>query len=220
MKILTSPSSGSIAGTTYSHNRAGQYTRSRRAPVQGIGSPRRAQVKAAFSAASSAWSSLTATLQLAWGAFAAQNPYTDSLGQSIKLTGHQIFVAINTQLQNMGLAISSVVPLSTSVWQPVLTSLTAIHAGAVTLTMGGAGAVTDHLLIAMSPPQSGGVTFTNNFSQIGTCLGNLATAQVLTAAYTAQFGSLTVGQRVFYRLTPVNQYGVAGTPLKGFITVT
>jgi len=220
MKILTSPSSGSIAGTTYSHNRAGQYTRSRRTPVQGIGSPRRAAIKAAFSAASSAWASLTAALQLAWGAFAAQNPYTDSLGQSIKLTGHQMFVAINTQLQNMGLPISSVVPLATAVWGPVLTTLTAVHAGAVTLTMGGGGAVTDHLLIAMSPPQSGGVTFTNNFSQIGTALGNLATAQVLTAAYIGQFGSLTAGQRVFYRLTPVNQYGVGGTPLKGFITVT
>jgi hypothetical protein len=131
-----------------------------------------------------------------------------------------MFVAINTQLQNMGLPISSVVPLATAVWGPVLTTLTAVHAGAVTLTMGGGGAVTDHLLIAMSPPQSGGVTFTNNFSQIGTALGNLATAQVLTAAYIGQFGSLTAGQRVFYRLTPVNQYGVGGTPLKGFITVT
>jgi len=220
MKILTSPSSGSIAGTTYSHNRAGQYTRSRRTPVQGIGSPRRGIIKAAFGAASSAWSSMSAALQLAWGAFAAQCPYTDSLGQSIKLTGHQIFVAINTQLQNLGLPISTVVPLSTAVWQPVLTTLTAVHAGAITLTMGGGGAVTDHLLVAMSPPQSGGVTFTNNFSQLTTCLGNVATAQVITTQYVAQFGSVTAGQRLFYRLTPVNQYGVTGTPIKGFITVS
>ena len=101
MKILTAPSSGSIAGTTYSHNRAGQYTRNRRSPVQPVGTGRRGVIRAAFGAASSAWGALTPIVQANWTAYANGHPYTDSLGQSIKLTGHQMYVAVNTDAHQL-----------------------------------------------------------------------------------------------------------------------
>ena len=220
MKILSDPSSGSIAGVTHSHGRAGQYTRSRRTPVQPVGSGRRGVIRSAFGAASSAWAALTGAVQLAWGAYANGKPYTDALGQAIKLTGHQMYVAINTQLLNVGAAQSAVIPISDAVFAPVLTTFAAVHAGAITLTMSGSGAVTDHLCCAFSAPKSGGVAFCKTFTQLLVCLGNLATAQVITTAYVAQFGAVAVGQRIFYRLTPVNQYGVAGVPNIGYITVT
>ena len=220
MKFLGQPSSGSLAGTTYSHNRAGQYTRNRRMPVQPVGTGRRGIIRAAFGAASSAYAALTGTVQAAWAAYAQGKPYTDSLGQSIILTAHQMYVAINTQRINLGLAVSAVIPISDATIAPIFATFTAVHAGAITLTMAAGGVVTDYVLVALSPPQSGGRSFCKRFWQIATPLANVVTAQILTSAYTAQFGAVTVGQRIFYRLTPVNQYGVAGTPNEGYITVT
>jgi hypothetical protein len=220
MKILTSPSSGSIAGTTYSHNRAGQYTRNRRAPVQPVGTGRRGIIRSAFGAASSAWAALTPTVQNAWGAYANGHPYTDSLGQSIKLTGHQMYVAVNTQLLNVGLAQSSVIPVSDATIAPVVATFTAVHAGAITLTLAAGGIPADHVCIALSAPQSGGRSYCKTFWQQITCLANLVTAQILTTAYTAQFGAIAAGQRIFYKLTPVNAYGVTGVPNIGMIVVT
>jgi hypothetical protein len=220
MKFLGVPSSGSIAGTTSSHNRAGQYTRNRRMPVQPTGTGRRGAVKAAFGAASSAWSALTGAVQAAWASYAASHPYTDSLGQAITLTGHQMFVAINCNRQNCGLPISGTIPVSTSVFAATLTSLTAVSAGAITLTPGGAGAAGDFLLVALSAPQSSGVSFCRTFWQVTHLAGNAVAATVLTAAYQAQFGVPPVGTRIFYKLTPVNQYGVEGTPNIGYVTVT
>jgi hypothetical protein len=144
----------------------------------------------------------------------------DSLGQSIKLTGHQMYVAINTMLINCGLAQSATIPASDSVFAAVMTSFTAVHAGAITLTPGGTGAAGDFLLVAVSKPQSGGRTFCKTFWQYGHVAGNSVAAIVMTTLYNAQFGSPIAGQRIFYRLTPVNQYGVRGTANEGFIVVS
>jgi hypothetical protein len=219
-KILAQPTSGSLAGTTYSHNRAGQYMRNRRTPVQPVGTGRRGVIRAAFGAASSAWAALAPEVQNAWTAYAAQHPVTDALGQSIKLTGHQMFVAINTQLINCGEAVSAVIPADSSVFAAILTSFTAVHAGAITLTPGGGGSVDDYLLVSLSAPQSGGVTSCKAFWQCQHVAGNSVTAIVLSTAYKAQFGDVVAGSRIFYKLTPVNKYGVTGTPNAGFISVT
>lgn len=220
MKILDIPRSGSIAGTTSSHNRAGQYVRNRRKPVQPVGTGRRGVIKAAFGAASTAYAGLSGSVQAAWQAYADSHPYVDRLGQAIKLTGHQMFVAINTELLNVGAAINPVPPISDVVTAPVITALTCVSTGALTLTLDGSGAATDYVLIAFSKPQSGGIGFCKVFWQQTICAANLATAQVLTTAYQVQFGIPPVGSRIFYRLTPVNQYGVKGVPVEGYITVT
>lgn len=212
MKFLGVPSSGSIAGTTSSHNRAGQYTRNRRAPVQPVGTGRRAFVRAAFSASSKAWQALTAINQAAWVSYAASHPITDALGQSITLTGHQMFVSIATQLQNCGSVLPTVPPASAAVFSAGVPTFTAVHAAAITVTPTGLGGATDFLLVAFSAPVSAGVSFMKTFWQATHLAGNATTAYVATTAYEAQFGAPVTGQKLFLRATPVNQYGVAGTP--------
>ena len=218
-KILQPPTSGSIGGITHSHNRGGQYLRSRRVPVNSAGNGRKGVIRAAFGAASSAWSALTAMVQASWTSFAAQHPYVDSLGQSVILTGHQMYVAVNSQLINCGKAQSSVIPVSTSVFAAGFTAFTAEHAGAISITPTGAGAATDFLLISASAPQSGGVGSCKTFCQIMSVAGNVVAATAITTQYKAQFGDIVAGTRIFYKLTPVNQYGIAGAPNIGFITV-
>ena len=220
MKFLGAPSSGSIAGTTSSHNRAGQYTRNRRSPVQPVGSGRKAIVRANFGAASSGWAALTAAQQASWNNYASLYPVTDALGQSITLTGQQMYISIGAQLKNCGQALPTAVPVSNTVFAATPTSVTAVHAGALTLTPSGLGGTSDFLCVAWAGPVSGGVGFMKTFWQETVIAGNVATAHVSTTAYTTEFGAYVAGQRIFYKLTPVNQYGVTGVPVIGYATVS
>ena len=213
MKFLGPPSSGSIAGTTSSHNRAGQYTRNRRSPVQPVGTGRRAFVRSAFGASSTAWASLTGANQAAWIAFANGHPITDALGQSITLTGHQMFVGVATSLLNVGQATPSVPPVSTATVAPVVTAFTVTHLGVITITMTVTGGASDFILIAFAAPVSAGVTFQKTFWQQLHVPGNSVGAATYGPAYVTQFGTIPVGSKVFLKLTPVNQYGWSGTPL-------
>lgn len=220
MKFLGAPSSGSIAGTTSSHNRAGQYTRNRRAPTQPVGTGRRAAIRTAFGAAAKGYAGLTGSQQAAWSAYAAMYPITDALGQSITLTGQQMYVAINTQLLNCGTVQSATPPVSNVVASAGVPTLAVVSAGAITLTPTGLGAAGDFQLYAFSAPQSSGTSFCKVFWQAGHVAGNSAVAIVATTAYHTQFGIPAVGNRVFFKITPVNQYGVTGTPYISYASAT
>jgi hypothetical protein len=213
MKYLGAPQSGSQANTTASHNRAGQYYRNRRSPVQPVGTGRRAFVRAAFGASSTAWAALTSAAQASWNAYAASHPITDALGQSITLTGHQSFVGIATNLQNCGQTIPTAVPVSSATVSPAFSAFTVTHLGVITLTLTPSGSSDDFILIALSAPQSPGVTFCKTFWQLTHVPGDSVGAATYGTAYVAQFGTIPVGTKVFLKLTPVNQYGVSGTPI-------
>lgn len=220
MKYLGAPQSGSQANTTASHNRAGQYYRNRRTPTQPVGTGRRGIVRANFSAASGFYGTLTPAQQAAWTAYAAMYPVRDALGQSIVLTGQQMCLAIQANLLNCGSAMNPVPPLSQVV--PVLSSVavTATHAGLVGVGLANTGVPADSILIAFSAPQSPGTSFCKTFNQVDvqSCTALFPAAE--GPAYVTQFGLPAAGNRVFYRLTPVNQYGVAGAPTIGFAIVT
>lgn len=213
MKILDVPRSGSYGGVTSSHNRAGQYVRNRRTPVNTVGTGRRAFIRQAFGAASSAWSALSGAVQAAWDSYAAGHPTTDRLGQSITLTGHQMFVSVYVQWLNCGNVTVPAVPVSSAVFSAGSPTFTAVHAGAITLTPTGLGAAGDFALIAFSRPVSAGVSFMKTFWQATHVAGTSVAAYVATAAYNAQFGTAVAGQKIFAKVTPVNQYGVTGTPV-------
>lgn len=213
MKFLDVPQSGSIAGTTHSHNRAGQYTRNRRSPVQPVGSGRRAAVRAAFAAASTGWADLTNVQREAWTSFADSHPITDSLGQSVILTGHQMYVRVTSTRLNSGLSAGAAVPADLAV--PNLSGVTLDFsvAGGVTIDnfTGDSAAV---VVVALSRPFSPGRSFNKTFWQpLGTDGYTTVTSApytLTTALYAAEFGTPVVGQRIFARITPVSTDGWNG----------
>jgi hypothetical protein len=219
MKYLDVPSSGSIADRTHSHNRAGQYVRNRRAPVQPIGTGRRAFMRAAFGSASQAWGAATPAERASWDAAADSHPVTDSLGQSIKLTGHQLYVAVNSQLLNLELAMSDTVPPDFSVFALAGVALTADSSPSTLTVTWTAAAAADYVLIAFSPPLPPGRSFTNTFWQLQSDTADSGSV-VGATGYVAEFGALTAGTRIFCKVTPVNQYGVTGVPviISGLVT--
>lgn len=222
MKFLGVPSSGSIAGTVFSHNRAGQYTRNRRAPVQPIGTGRRAFVRANLGLASGSWSSMSSPQQAAWISFAAAYPVTDSLGQSITLTGQQMFVRINASLLNLGQNISTTPPTTNVV--PDVSDLAAAFSIATGLSVTFTGGdPSDFVAVGLSAPLSGGTRFNKTFWQplggAGWTAADSSPWTLTTAIYAAQFGVPTIGQRVFVKGTPVNAGGFNGTPAIVIATV-
>lgn len=94
--------SGSIGGTTYSHNRYGQYARRLAIPVN-PNSAKQAVNRSRFSGAVAAWFLLTAAQRDAWSTYAANVPVTDALGQSINLSGQCMFVRSYNAIVGAGL---------------------------------------------------------------------------------------------------------------------
>jgi hypothetical protein len=215
MKYLDVPSSGSIADRTHSHNRAGQYTRNRRSPVQPIGTGRRAFIRSAFGSASAGWASLAPAVQEAWISFAADHPVTDALGQSVVLTGHQMFVAVGVNLLNVGESLPTNPPASVALPDISAVTSTASVAGGFSID-NFTGDSTDFVTTAYSKPMGAGRRFTKTFWQPPGALGffaaDSAPVTFTSALYAAEFGAFAVGQVIFCKITPINLDGWAGTP--------
>lgn len=215
MKFLDVPQSGSIAGTVHSHNRAGQYTRNRRAPVQPIGTGRRAFIRSTFGAASTAWAALTDAERAAWVGFANAHPYTDALGQSIILTGQQMFVAMQINLVNSGQAATTTPPATTTLDDIVPVAFSAGVSSGLNWTAS-TDATTCVFVIACSMQVSPGRMFNKTFWQplggTGYPTGLAGVYTLLTADYAAQFGTPVAGMKVFGKWTLINAGGWASVP--------
>lgn len=216
MKYLGMPSSGSMAGTVFSHNRAGQYTRNRRAPVQPIGTGRRAFIRATFGAMAGLFASLSTTEQDSWTTFAAGHPVTDSLGQSITLTGQQMFVRCNVSLVNCGGAWVTTPPTDFSPPNITPAAVSCSIAGGIT-PVWNPGAPSQFVCQAYSMFVSSAVRFIKTFWQPpgvdGVTAADAGTYSMTMMTYAAQFGTPTIGSRIFCRLTPCCATGYNGAPV-------
>jgi len=216
MKFLDVPQSGSIADRVHSHGRAGQYTRNRRAPVQPVGSGRRATVRTRFGSASAAWRALTNAQRQSWESFTLDHPITDSLGQSIILTGHQIFVRVHASAANVEIEAptAAIVDLLLPDLSPVDFTISRFFGVTISIPAGN----TDQIVaMAFSRPFSPGRSSVTNFWQPpgsdGFFTADNAGASLSAAKYQKQFGTMILGQKVTLKLTPYSNQGWNGTPL-------
>lgn len=121
--------SGSLGGITASHNRGGQYLRGRLIPTDPISSLQ-ATRRAVFGQASAVWlQNMSESQRDAWDLYAENTPVTDSFGDSILLSGHQMFIRTETITKLIGvgqiLTAPSVFGLGPSPVPGVLTSFVA-----------------------------------------------------------------------------------------------
>jgi len=101
---IVTQASGSIGGTTYSHNRGGMYRRARSVPTNPNTTKQQA-VRSIFSGLVSAWlNTLTQANRDTWKTYADNTPRMDSLGNELILTGQQMYVGANTGRQQVGLS--------------------------------------------------------------------------------------------------------------------
>lgn len=94
---------GSINGITFSRNSSGGYARQKVSPVN-PNTAKQANRRSIFGQLASEWRALSDAQRNAWRELAIANPTTDSLGQSVTLTGLQMYQRINTNLGVIGLS--------------------------------------------------------------------------------------------------------------------
>ena len=101
------PVSGSVGYTTHARNRAGAYTRNRTKPVN-PNSTRQTTVRSGFAAAVDAWTNtLTDTQRAEWNLYAANVPWLNKAGQSMRMTGQNAFIRFYSFYQSCGLVPTS-----------------------------------------------------------------------------------------------------------------
>lgn len=199
MKILDVPQSGSVGKNTSSRNRGGQYVRQRAMPTQ----PRSAaQVnqRARLTTNSAAWRALTSAQQAAWIAFANSFTINNSLGTPINLTGAQAYNKVNCVNMLNGDAVVSTPPALPSFVACTVTALVTVAATPVIKLSGTSPAAGTKYMMYLSAQVSAGVNFMNNWRYLQTFTVATAGAFDVTTAYTAKFGALIVGKKIFAKV--------------------
>lgn len=95
--------SGSFGGLVASHNRAGQYLRTRVRPTN-PSSARQVAVRIIFANLATAWRTLSEDQREAWSTYAINVPVTNAFGEPLTLTGHQMYVRCNSPRMQAGLS--------------------------------------------------------------------------------------------------------------------
>ncbi len=210
MKVLVAPQSGSMAGTTASRNRFGQYLRTRATPVQ----PRTvAQLnqRARMSTNAAAWRGLTDNQRSGWLDLGLSISRTDSLGQSYTLNGFMAYCSVNNNKLDAGDAAVTDAPIITTPPDLLTVTLTATSAAlsvAYTATPLGAGV---RLFIWVSPQRSAGRKFEGDYRLLSVTAAAAASPANIFAAYSAKFGVPITGNRLFLSLETY-QAGFKGSP--------
>jgi hypothetical protein len=223
MKFLSesmTSASGSIGGVTYSHNRSGMYRRARRVPVNPNTTYQQSQ-RDAFSTAAGLWRTLTAPQRADWEAYAAATPTTNSLGQTVYLTGAQQHQAYNALSYRFGLG-ALAAPPATPGRAPLGMPVVAIDQSAVSVAITDidTGMNTGVLGIFLGDPVSAGVSFFAGPYQLRTT-GNVAAGAV--AAITPVAGrngsTMVAGTRIPYRLIGFDANSKISQVASGIVTV-
>lgn len=199
MKILDIPQSGSVAATVSSRNRSGQYRRTRAIPVQ----PRTVAQVAARSRLTSqaaAWRGLTDAQRAAWNAFALSFTVTNSLGQTINLTGAQCFVKVNTVNLLNGDATVNLPPALPAFVAVTVTGVDATAATPLIELSGVNPAAGTKFMVFGSPQLSAGVSFNGRYAYLTTNQVFAAGKMSIQTVYAARYGALIVGKKIFVKV--------------------
>ena len=199
MKILDVPQSGSLAGTTSSRNRFGQYRRTRAVPVNPA-SAAQGTVRARMSANAASWRTLTSAQRAGWKSLGLSITRTDSLGQVYNMNGFMAYCSVNNVLDEMGSAALADAPeLDTpdALLTVAITLSTVAFSLAYTVTPMPADT---KLFVYASPQVSAGREFNGDFRFLFSSAAAAASPANILAAYTAKFGVPVTGNRIFVSL--------------------
>lgn len=219
MKKLDVPQSGSQADTVASRNRFGQYNRTRATPVQPRTS-RQLAVRGYLIDASQAWRDLTDEERASWSTWAATQPKSDSLGQTVFLTGHQAWVSLWVALANAGLAVPPDVPTETPPAPPVIASVTALDDGTLEASLDNPTPEDVAALCEVSGQVSAGVSFNGDYRFILSEQDWAGGTFDLAAEYVARFGALILGRKIFLRFRYITAAGGLSAPSTISVIVT
>lgn len=107
--MVIASASGSAGGLTASRNRFGNYFRARANPVN-PNTPAQQEVRTIFATLAVSWGTMAEFQRTAWEVYAENTPVQNKLGDSIILTGMNMFVRCNLPRIQAGLLINFSAP--------------------------------------------------------------------------------------------------------------
>jgi len=211
--------SGSIAGNTHARNRFGNYVRSRTKPVNPK-SARQMGARIIIMFLAEQWRELPMTdaMRLAWETYAASVNWNNKLGESIKLTGFNMFVRGNAALMAAGGTLVTAGPTDLGLPPGDPTFAVAGSEGDAKLsvtfdnTMDWASEVGAFLSVEMGVPQNPTRNFFNGPWRFSAAIAGAASPPTSPAEIDPGF-TLTEGQKVWCRAKIIRADARASTPM-------
>lgn len=211
--------SGSEAGTVHSHNKGGTYTRQRTVPTNPQTVAQILQRDRVSQLAKQWGAFLDQNQRTAWNDFAVQFPVIDTLGQSIFLSGLQMFIKLNNRVLGVSAPILESPPANLDVAQ--LTFISGVYNTTLAtfdiqfLPLVTTGNV--FLQIEATPALSPGITFVKNrlrFIDLSGDAGVSPSAQFTN--WTDKYGiPAPVGTKIVIRVRILNaDNGAISVPLR------
>lgn len=213
-----------VGGVVFTAGRGHAVVRRKVSPIQPRTTAQR-NVRANFTGLSKAWGGIGDAARAAWVAFAKNNPLKDVFGQSITLTGHQMYVRINRNLAQIGVAALTNPPANLNVNYAGTISVTHDGPPATTFEMnfsdpGSVGGSESCVVFATPPMSPGRLSGGARYSQIQFSAPGLVGPYYLYADYVTKFGTPATGSKIFFKafLTRTTN-GAQGTPAEFALTI-
>jgi len=211
---------GSIGGTVFSRTRSGAIARNRTTPVDPQSSLQTA-VRAIMGQVRDAYfNTLTTAQKSAWTQYADNVEMTNRLGETIKLTGYNMFCRSNIPRLQAGLSIVSDGPTNFTLAEQDGSAAVSVTAStkAVSLafddTLGWLDETGGALLLYESAPQGPDVNyFKGPYRYLGKVEGDDTTPPTTPAAFTSSF-EMAADQKQFFQMRILRADGRLSEPFR------
>lgn len=212
--------SGSIGGTIFSSNRGGDYMKNKVIPLNPA-TARQTLIRGLTAGFAQSWRGLTDAQRIAWNAATLNFPVTNNVGNTVILSGEQLYIRLNVVLSNIGQPNITTPPLPASISNFQSCGLNAALASmnfTGTYIGGGTSVPAGHSLViyATAPLSAGIFNFGSRLRQITVFSTGTSTAAAnIFPQYVAKFGAgPPTGTRVGLMLqSAVNATGQLGIPI-------
>lgn len=205
--MMMTDARGKLGGQVFSKNRGGAYVRTKVTPSNPQTADQVAQ-RALLSSASQSWRGLTEAERESWNGAVSNYSSTNVFGDIINPTGAQLHTKININVALAGGSVVTTPPLPIGISSPAGVSVTADASTPEVILAWTSGAVPANtvMVVEATPCVSvGRYNVNNRFRVIGTLAAATATGADVATEYTAKFGSLVAGQKLFIRVKFINK---------------
>jgi hypothetical protein len=211
-----------VGGVVFTKGHAGAFVRRKVSPIQPRSQSQR-NVRASFTAHSKAWATLTTAAIASFNALAKSTPKKDRFGNSITLTGLQLFQQLSRNIDTVSGTPLTTAPASLTEGTPgALTVVTSAGTPTFTVAPTTYPPTGSSMAIYASPQISPGRNFVGKNYKLVSVLAYSAspTAANILSAYTSLFGSLIAGKNISVLCKLINKTsGAAGIASSNFAPV-
>ena len=205
-----------IGGVVATKGHAGNFMRKKVSPIQPRTSAQR-NVRASFTAISKLWSGGLTGNVAGWNTLAKSTPKKDRFGQSVTMTGLQLFQSLSRNLATIGVSPVITPPANLIASSPgALTYVASVGGPNLTVTEANVITSAEYSVVYAGPQQSPGRMFVGKtYRYITKTIGaGAALTTDIETLYVAKFGALIQGKQIPIHVKHINATnGAAGIPV-------